>query len=86
VDLVLTWAAHLRQRELRFLGLVALTLLAIGLYLDEGLRQAELEGAGWRRIDLEALQRRIETGELREREADWYHPATPEEAAGGGLR
>ena len=80
------WAAHLRQRELRFLGLIALTLLVIGLYLGEGLHRVEREGTGWRTIDLEALQRRIETGELREREAQWYHPATPQEAANGGLR
>jgi hypothetical protein len=82
---VFRWASHLRERELRFVGSVLLTLVIIALYLDTGLRRTEEGGTGWREVDLEALQRRIETGELRDREADWYHPATPEEAAGGGL-
>ncbi len=58
----------------------------IALHLNAGLHQAERVGSGWRALDLDALQRRIESGELRDREADWYRPATPEEAAGGGLR
>jgi hypothetical protein len=77
--------AHLHSRDLRFLILVALTLVVIGLHLGSSLRLAGKEGSGWRALDLEALQRRIETGELRNREAEWYHPATPEETAGGGL-
>jgi hypothetical protein len=72
---------HLHRRELRFLGLVALTLLLISLHLGSSLRLAERSGTGWRTVDLPALQRRIETGELSDREADWYHPATPDEAA-----
>jgi len=50
------------------------------------LRLADRGGVGWRTVDLGALQRRIESGELRDREADWYHPATAEEATAGGLR
>ena len=77
---------HWHFRELKFLGVVGLTGLIIVLYLGTGLRLAGHEGSGWRQIDLDALQQRIETGELRDREADWYHPATEEEAAtaGGG--
>jgi hypothetical protein len=77
---------HLHEREVRFLGLVSLTLVLIALHLGAGLRLPGEEGVGWRSLDLDALQRRIGTGELRDREADWYHPASPEEAAGGGLR
>ena len=73
------WIKRLQFRELRFLGLIAITVLLIALHLSSGLHLADQEGSGWRKIDLEALQRRIETGELREREADWYHPATPGE-------
>jgi len=76
---VLEHVRHLRGRDLRFLGLVALNLLVIALYLDAGMRLAAQEGSGWRTLDIEALQRRIETGELREREADWYHRSTEEE-------
>jgi len=72
---------HLHVRELRFLGLIALTLALIALHLGSSLRLAELRGIGWRTLDLPALQRRIDSGELSEREASWYHRATPNEAA-----
>ena len=68
-------------RELRFLGMVGVTGLIMVVYLATALRPAGVQGGGWRTIDLDALQRRIETGELRDREADWYHEATEEEAA-----
>ncbi len=80
--LVLYQFRHWRPRDLRFLGLVALTGLTGVLYLNEGLRLAGQEGSGWRTLDLDTLLQRIETGELREREADWYHSATDEEARG----
>lgn len=73
---------HWRPRDFRFLGLVALTGVIVALYLGESLRLAAREGSGWRTLDLDALLQRVETGELREREADWYHPATEEEAHG----
>ncbi len=73
------WIKRLQLRELRFLGLIAITASLMALHLGSSLRLADQEGSGWRKIDLEALQRRIETGELRGREADWYHPARPEE-------
>lgn len=56
-----------------------MTVLAIALYLNAGLRLAGQEGSGWRSLDIDALHQRIETGELRDREADWYHSATDEE-------
>ena len=73
-----------RLRDLRFLDLIALTGLTVALYLDAGLRLAGREGSSWRTLDLDALQQRIETGELQEREADWYHSATEEETRGVG--
>jgi len=75
---------QLRPRDLKFLGLVALTGLTIALYLDTGLRLVDQEGSGWRKLNLDALRQRIESGELREREAEWYHPATEEETRGAG--
>ncbi len=56
-----------------------MTGLVIALYLEVGLRLADRDGSGWRTLDLDALQRRIETGELKGREAEWYRPATEEE-------
>jgi len=75
---------HPRPRDLKFLGLVAVTGLTIALYLDTGLRLAGETGSGWRKPDLDALTQKIESGELRDREAEWYHPATEEEMRGAG--
>jgi hypothetical protein len=77
---VLEHYKHWRARDLRFLALLVLTAVVIVLHLDAGLRLAAQEGSGWRALDLEALRKRIETGELREREAEWYHPSTDEES------
>jgi len=73
---------HWRPRDLRFLGLVALTGLTIVLYLNKGLHLSAGQGSGWRSLDLDELVKRIETGELRDREADLYHVATEEETRG----
>lgn len=72
-------ARHWRGREWRFLAMVLTTGVVIGLHLGSSLRLAGQAGSGWRAIDLPALERRIERGDLRDREADWYHPATEEE-------
>jgi hypothetical protein len=73
---------HWRGRELRFLGLVAITVGLMALYLNAGLRLAQQEGSGWRTINLEALQRRVESGELSDHEARWYHLQTEAPKAG----
>jgi hypothetical protein len=67
-------------REARFLGLIALTAVLIALYLGEGLSLATREGSGHRVIDRRALERRIEAGDLTDREAIWYHEARPGES------
>jgi hypothetical protein len=61
------------------MGLVVLTGVVAVLYLTSGLRLVGREGSGWRSLDLDALQRRIDAGELQGREADWYHRSTDEE-------
>ncbi len=75
---------HLRGRGLRFLALVALSLLLIGISLDEGLGLAHRAGSGWRTPDLKALQRRLDDGSLSRHEADWYSPAQRDLARGPG--
>jgi hypothetical protein len=72
-------ARHWHPRELRFVGLLMLAGAAIALQLGAGGHGAAIEGAGWRRIDTEAVQQRIERGDLRDHEAAWYHTATSEE-------
>ena len=81
---MITLARHWHRRDVRFLGLIAMTALLIALHLGEGLRLAAREGSGHRVIDVKALERRIDAGDLSDREADWYHPATPQESGGGG--
>lgn len=75
---------HIHPRELRFIALLSLTLLLIGLQLADGLRLAASGGSGWRSVDQAALERRIESGRLSDHEASWYHPSTPDEATALG--
>lgn len=65
---------HIHRRELGFLGWIGTTLVLIGGYLLSGQDQVDTQGSGWRRLDLKALQLRIDGGELRDREAIWYRP------------
>lgn len=67
---------HVRRRDLPFLVFVALALACIAAFLaiESG---HEPTGGGWRRIDRESLERRIESGELSGREALWYRPVLP---------
>ena len=73
---------HWHAREARFLGLIALSLALIALCLGEALQAAAHPGSGYRVLDRKALERRIQAGELSDREAGWYHPATPDETGG----
>jgi len=67
---------HHQLRDLRFLGMLLLTLVLIAGFVA-GQRDAMLgEGSAWRRIDLQALQERIESGDLSDHEALWYHPSS----------
>jgi hypothetical protein len=76
-------AKHWHSREVRFLGLIVLTAVLVALHLGEGLRLAGREGSGHRVIDLKALERRIEAGDLTDREALWYHQTRPEDTPDG---
>jgi len=76
---------HFHRRELGFLALIALTGLLIALHLASGLDRVGIPGSGWRAIDRASLERRIESGELRDREAEWFRPARNGEAKGGTL-
>ena len=76
------WLRHVRRRELIFLGLVLLNLVSIAGYLAGGLGVVTGdERGGWRRIDLEAVEARLNSGELVRKEADWYHPLSAEETS-----
>jgi hypothetical protein len=77
-----TLARFRHAREAQFLGAIVLTTLLVALYLADGLRLAALGGSGHRVIDRVVLERRIDAGDLRDREADWYHKATQRETGG----
>lgn len=62
----------LRRRDLRFVALVGANLAGIAGFLVAGLRTADETPGGWRRIDREALEARIEAGDLVRHEARWY--------------
>lgn len=65
---------RIHSRDVFFIGLVGLTLLCITGFLFSGLAGTGIEGGGWRRIDNERLEMRLESGELLRREAEWYVP------------
>jgi len=67
------WWHHRRGRDYRFIAWIgANLLLLVGFLWGTGI-ESEAPPGGWRKIDLGALQRRIEEGELRSVEARWYH-------------
>jgi hypothetical protein len=75
---------HWHAADFRLLALLGATLLCIALFLAQQAGQTITASGGWRQIDLPTLQQRIDAGELSDREARWYHPATPEELAQPG--
>jgi len=75
---------HLHRRELGFLGLIGLTGLLIALQLASGLEGLGMPEGGWRTIDRAALERRIESGDLRDLEAEWFRPSIGGEGTGRG--
>ena len=75
------WLKHVRRRELRFLAFMLANLVCVGGYLASGVGVTPEKG-GWRRIDLDAVEARIEAGELVRKEADWYRPLSEEATPG----
>ena len=73
---------HWKAREWRFLGFAGLNLVAIAMYLGAGLARLEPTGTGWRRVDIDAVRQRMDSGELSGREAQWYHPTRSGERPG----
>ena len=71
-----TLIRHHLLRDLRFVGMLLLTLVLIGGFVAGQRDAVQGEGSAWRRIDLQALQERIESGDLSDREALWYHPSS----------
>ncbi len=75
---------HSQLRDLRFIALVLFNLFLISGFLISGAGGGSGPPGGWRRVDLTALQTRIEAGELLEVEARWYHGENADEGEAGG--
>ena len=75
---------HSRLRDLGFVVLVFLNLFLISGFLISAAGGESGPPGGWRRIDLQALQTRIEAGELVDTEARWYHREQTNKAGQGG--
>ena len=67
------WLRHLHPRDYRFLAFVLVNLLCVAAYLFAHVQTLQQETGGWRRIDLDAVMSRIESGDLLQHEAAWYH-------------
>ena len=75
---------HSRLRDLQFVVLVLINLFLISGFLLSGAGGESGPTGGWRRVDLQALQTRIEAGELVDTEARWYHREQANKAGQGG--
>ena len=64
---------HLRRRDVRFLVFVLLNIFCMTGYLLANIEAMQQDSGGWRRIDLDAVLTRIESGDLMQHEAAWYH-------------
>ncbi|HEB97197.1 MAG TPA: hypothetical protein ENI96_12320 [Sedimenticola thiotaurini] len=62
---------HWHRGDLAFVGLIAVTLVAIWGVL--GVEDDTRPGQSWRRIDLERFQSYLQEGRLSDHEASWYH-------------
>jgi len=68
---------HIHRRDICFAGLIGLNLVCIAGFLFSSFAATGTPAGGWRRIDLERLEMRLESGELQRREADWYEQLQP---------
>jgi hypothetical protein len=71
---------RLRKRDWRFLVLVLVHVIGIAGFWSGGVGRTAGEAGGWRSIDVDAVKDKIDSGDLVDREADWYRvlPATME--------
>jgi len=74
------WLRHVRRREVRFLAFMLANLVCIAGYVASGIGAAPEGTGGWRRIDFQAVESRVDAGDLVRREADWYRPLSEEDA------
>ncbi len=72
----------MHRHDWELLLLVIAMLLTLGGFLSQELGTVSREGAGWRRIDIEAVRKLIQAGDLSDREAKWYRPVAPPEETG----
>ncbi len=64
---------RLRTRDWRFYLLVLVHIICIIGFVSEGRHVTPAATGGWRTVDLEELKSRIGSGDLSDREADFYH-------------
>lgn len=62
----------LRRRDLPFVALCALTLALMGAYVRETLVESGIAPGGYRRVDIRAVKRLIQKGELSDRDAMYF--------------
>ncbi len=62
----------LKSRDLKFVALCAATMALTGMFIQESRETADMISGGYRKIDLRAVKRLIQKGELVDREAMYY--------------
>lgn len=64
---------HWHVSDYRLVTLIGTTLILLVIFLAEQSMQRQSTAAGWRPIDFDVVLQKIDSGELSDREADWYH-------------
>lgn len=73
----------LQKKDAKFLAFCAATLLLAGLFIRESHLVVEMIEGGYRKINIELVERFIQRGELSSEEAMFYRD---EREAAGGIR
>ncbi|MEE8425551.1 MAG: hypothetical protein V3S11_06960 [Elusimicrobiota bacterium] len=73
----------MKKRDAKFLVLCAATLLLAGLFIRESHFVVKMIEGGYRKINIELVQRFIQRGELSSKEAMYYRA---DEGGGGTAR
>ncbi|MEN8216835.1 MAG: hypothetical protein ABFS56_10765 [Pseudomonadota bacterium] len=66
------WLTKPQRRDIQFAAFILATLICVGGFLSSGTETTSEQNGGWRRIDIEALTKRINAGDLVNHEAAWY--------------
>ncbi|MCP4700004.1 MAG: hypothetical protein GY862_24605 [Gammaproteobacteria bacterium] len=67
----------LHTQDVRFITLILLNVLCIFGFFFESLGSAGEKPGPWRKVDIEAIEKKMQAGDLTRHEAEWYRAVPP---------